>query len=64
MTDNRDRNEQSTGEAGDDTAARRRFLNKVGRIAVTTSAVTLLLSAGAKRGVAGPGSKVIFNEWH
>jgi hypothetical protein len=43
------------------TQARRRFLGKVGKVAVTTSAVTLMLSAGAKRGVAG---RYEFNEWH
>jgi len=58
------------------TSARRRFLGKVGKVAVTTSAVTLMLSAGAK---AGLGSKIsgdqeqtfipgdqgqLFNEWH
>ena len=46
------------------TTARRRFLGKVGKVAVTTSAVTLMLSAGAKRGVAGPTSGGPFNEWH
>jgi len=46
------------------TAARRRFLGKVGKAAVTTSAVTLMLSAGAKRSVAGPPSGGPFNEWH
>jgi hypothetical protein len=44
------------------TQARRRFLGKVGKVAVTTSAVTLMLSAGGKRGVAG--NPYCFNEWH
>jgi hypothetical protein len=42
------------------TEARRRFLGKVGKVAVTTSAVTLMLSAGTKRSIAGG----YFNEWH
>ncbi len=46
------------------TAARRRFLGKVGKVAVTTSAVTLMLSAGTKRGVAGEPSAQFLNEWH
>ena len=45
------------------TGARRRFLGKVGKAAVTTSAVTLMLSAGAKRSVAGDPYGP-FNEWH
>jgi len=64
MTDDRARDEQTTGEAGDDTSARRRFLGKVGKVAVTTSAVTLMLSAGTKRGIASAPSRVVFNEWH
>jgi hypothetical protein len=66
MTDDRDTTEQTTGEADDTTSARRRFLGKVGKVAVTTSAVTLMLSAGAKKGVAGmDGSRPPpFNEWH
>ena len=32
------------------TNARRRFLGKAGKVAVTTTAVTLMLSAGTKRG--------------
>jgi len=65
MTDDRDTTEQISGETDDDTSARRRFLGKVGKVAVTTSAVTLMLSAGTRRGVAGePGSHDEFNEWH
>jgi len=65
MTDDRDGDELKTGKAGDDTSDRRRFLGKVGKVAVTTSAVTLMLSAGTKRGVAGEqGSADEFNEWH
>ena len=65
MTDDRDTTEQNSGETDDDRSARRRFLGKVGKVAVTTSAVTLMLSAGTKRGVAGEqGSSDEFNEWH
>jgi len=64
MANDRDRSEQTGSEAGDDTAARRRFLGKVGKVAVTTSAVTLMLSAGAKRSIASAPSRVVFNEWH
>jgi hypothetical protein len=46
------------------TSARRRFLGKVGKAAVTTSAVALMLSAGAKRSAAGRPSGLPFNEWH
>jgi len=65
MTDDRDRAEQVGGDENPRTGARRRFLGKVGKVAVTTSAVTLMLSAGAKQGDAGDfGSRVPFNEWH
>jgi len=65
MTDDRDRAKQVDGDEDPDTEARRRFLGKVGKVAVTTSTVTLMLSAGAKRGDAGDfGSGVPFNEWH
>ena len=48
------------------TSARRRFLNKAGKVAVTTSAVTLMLSVGSKQGLAVPiGSfPKDFNQWH
>ena len=48
------------------TTARRRFLAKVGTAAVTTSAVTLMLSAGSRRSVALELSPPVaeFNEWH
>ena len=65
MADERATKQKITSEIEADRSARRRFLGKVGKIAVTTSAVTLMLSAGAKRGVAGlPGSNPRFNEWH
>jgi hypothetical protein len=40
-----DQTEASEGR----TEARRKFLKKAGQVAVTTSAVTMLLSAGAKQ---------------
>jgi hypothetical protein len=76
MADERATKQKITSEIEADRSARRRFLGKVGKVAVrflgkvgkvavTTSAVTLMLSAGAKRGVAGlPGSNPPFNEWH
>jgi hypothetical protein len=66
MTDEPDMTEQMDGDEDARTGARRRFLGKVGKVAVTTSAVTLMLSAGAKKGVAGlDGSRPpTFNEWH
>jgi len=65
MTDERDMTEHLDGEESDRTQARRRFLGKVGKVAVTTSAITLMLSAGAKRGAAGDmGYGDPFNEWH
>jgi hypothetical protein len=65
MTDDRDTKEPTSAVEHSDRSARRRFLGKVGKVAVTTSAVTLMLSAGAKKGVAGDaGSKGEFNEWH
>jgi hypothetical protein len=65
MADERATKQKTTAETEADRSARRRFLGKVGKVAVTTSAVTLMLSAGAKRGVAGlPGSNPPFNEWH
>ncbi len=64
MTDKPDSAKEVNPAELDNTSARRRFLGKVGKAAVTTSAVTLMLSAGAKRGVAGPPSGGPFNEWH
>ena len=60
MADKHDSAKESSTTDQDKTTARRRFLGKVGKAAVTTSAVTLMLSAGTKRGVAG----YFFNEWH
>lgn len=63
MTDKHDSAKEASTAEHDNTSARRRFLGKAAKVAVTTSAVTLMLSAGAKRGVAGdPYGR--FNEWH
>ena len=61
MTDKHDSAKEASTAEHDNTSARRRFLGKAAKVAVTTSAVTLMLSAGAKRGVAGLYG---FNEWH
>ena len=60
MTDKHDSAKEASTTEHDNTLARRRLLGKAAKVAVTTSAVTLMLSAGAKRGVAG----YDFNEWH
>jgi len=43
-------------EGEERTEARRKFLKSASKAAVTPAAVTLLLSAGTKRAVAGTGS--------
>ena len=69
MGDKHDSTKEARTAAHDNTSARRRFLGKAGKAAVTTSAVTLMLSAGAKASVVSKISgdqnhEQSFNEWH